>query len=327
MLKQILVTTAVVAIAAVSVQSANARTRQIIVDPLAGNDLLLLNKKGKQPTGAAPVNNFIVAPSGGLPTPPPKGVGGKTPQLLVVQGSGLGTPGAGGKPGKVQPLLLTTSGGGIATPGAGGNGGNPGKVQPFLLTTSGGGIATPNGGGNAGGGNAGGGAPTIVASADPGPVGSGKTAPVIANPSDIATPAGTDNANATPGGVAVAPQPIATPQVTDNSGAPVSPTPPAVTNAASAAAGPMNLYSTLIAHGYGVEILNSHAQGDLVFYVTAPGVANEADLLLIDAKTGNVLERKHVAGYGYAYEAAPAYAPSYAPRYAGGDNCNQYNGY
>jgi hypothetical protein len=326
MLKQILVTTAIVAIAAVSAESASAKTRQILVDPVAGNDLLLLNKKGKKPTGAAPVNNFIVAPGGGTPTPPPKGVGGKTPQLLVVQGSGLGTPG-GSNPGKVKPLLLTTSGGGIATPGGDNGVGNPGKVQPLLLTTSGGGIATPNGGGNGGGGNAGGGAPTKVASADPGPVDGGKAAPVIANPSDIATPAGTDNANAAAGGVTAPPQPIATPQVADNGGAPVSPTPPDASKPAPATGGAMSLYSTLIAHGYGVEVLNADAPGDLIFYVSTPGNANEADLLLIDASTGKVLEWKHVAGYGYAYEQTPAYAPAYAPRYASRDNCNQYNGY
>jgi len=80
MLKQILMTTAVVAIAAVSVQPASAKSRAIVVDEL-------LVKKGQTgiptpPSGVKPVGkptaNFIVAPNGGIPTPPPTGGAGKT---------------------------------------------------------------------------------------------------------------------------------------------------------------------------------------------------------------------------------------------------------
>lgn len=307
MLKQILVTTAVLAIAAVSVQSASAKTRQIVVEPGASDDLLL--KKGKKPNflivktgsgistpqnGANPggpaVANFIVAPNGGIPTPPvpnggPAKTGLKTPELLVAQGSG------------------------IATPNGGGSGGNPGQVQPLLLKTSGG-------------------IPTRVASADPGPVSAGgNPAPVIANPSEIAAPAVGDNAGATPAGLAASPPPIATPQASDNGGAPPSPPPVVVAKPAPVAGGPIDLYSTLIAHGYGVEIMKFDPQGELVLYVTTPGTPAEADILLVDSRDGKLLERKHVAAYTYADDQAPAYAPRYAPRYAAGDNCDQYNGY
>jgi hypothetical protein len=85
----------------------------------------------------------------------------------------------------------------------------------------------------------------------------------------------------------------------------------------------MNLYSVLLAHGYGVVILNSDAYGNLVFYVTTPGYPNEADLLLVDAQYGHVLERKHIAAYTYDYDQNAAYAPYYAPVYAGNDNCER----
>ena len=309
MLKQILVTTAVVAIAALSVQSASAKTRGIVVEQ-GGNDLLL--KKGKKqnlfilktgqgiPTppsggvsgknGGTPVANFIVAPNGGIPTPPPSGgvgkTGGKLPALVVAQGSGIATPNGGGA----------------------GNG-NGGGVQPLLLKTSGG-------------------IPTKVASADPGQFSDGgKAFPVIANPSEITAPAATDNAGVPPPpSVPALPQPIATPQVSDNGAAPASPPPADAGKPAPVTGGPNDLYSTLIAHGYGVEILNGDAYGNLVFYVTTPG-NQEADILLVDATTGKVLERKHVAAYTYADDQAPAYAPSYAPRYASSDNCDHYSGY
>jgi hypothetical protein len=41
-------------------------------------------------------------------------------------------------------------------------------------------------------------------------------------------------------------------------------------NPVPATGGPSNLYSTLIAQGFGVEILNSDPSGNLVFYVTTP---------------------------------------------------------
>jgi hypothetical protein len=89
----------------------------------------------------------------------------------------------------------------------------------------------------------------------------------------------------------------------------------------------MNLYSVLLAHGYGVVILNSDAYGDLVFYVTTPGYPGEADLILVDAQYGQVLERKHIVAYTYEYDQTPDYPARYAPIYAGNDNCDHYAGY
>jgi len=302
MLKQILMTTAVVAIAAVSVQPASAKSRAIVVDELPV-------KKGKTgisnpPSGVKPVGtptaNFIIAPKGGIPTPPPTGAGktgGKVPALLVAQGPGIATPPGGGNPGNVQPLLVQTSGG-IATPNGGGGNGNPGEDQPLLVKTSGG-------------------IPTQVASADPGPVtDGGKAAPAIANPAQINAPAGGDNADAAPVGVPAQPQPIATPQASDNGGAPASPPSAPAANPAPATGGPATLYSTLIAHGFGVEILHSDHTGNLVFYVTTPSDPKAADILLVGARDGKVLERKHIATNGYD-----------TASYAGEDNCEHFGGY
>jgi hypothetical protein len=311
MLKQILLTTAVIAMAAASVQSANAKTRQILIDPAGSNDLLL--KKGKtqnflivkngqgiptpqagvgsaNPNGA-PSANFIVAPTGGIPTPPvsaggPSKTGVKTPELLVAQGAG------------------------IATPTGGASGGNPGQVQPLLVKTSGG-------------------IPTEVASADPGPVSAGgNPAPVIANPANIAATAAADSAAVAPAGAAALPQPAVTPQVSDNGAAPLSPQPLEAAAPAPATGGATGLYATLIAHGFGVEILNFNAHDKLVFYVTTPGNPAEADLLLVDAKYGRVLERKHVAAYADGYDQqTPAYADGYGRNAAGDDGCNHYSDY
>jgi hypothetical protein len=115
----------------------------------------------------------------------------------------------------------------------------------------------------------------------------------------------------------------------DNGGAAASPATADAAPAKSAPAvqTPMNLYSVLLAHGYGVVILNSDAYGDLVFYVTTPGYAGEADLLLVDPQYGRVLERKHIAAYTYDYDQTPDYPARYAPIYAGNDNCDHYAGY
>src|SRR5437016_3198065 len=90
MLKQILATTTVIAIAIVSVQSANAasgKLRQLVVEPAGASADPLLKKKKLQllvaqpsqgiptPTAGAggsdgkKIATFVVAPNGGIPTP------------------------------------------------------------------------------------------------------------------------------------------------------------------------------------------------------------------------------------------------------------------
>jgi hypothetical protein len=94
---------------------------------------------------------------------------------------------------------------------------------------------------------------------------------------------------------------------------------------ALAVANPNDLYTLLTGRGYGVEILKRDQSGNLVFYVTVPSQPNVADLLLVDGTYGKVLERKHIAGYGYDHPAT--YAPSYAASYASEDNCDHAAGY
>ena len=101
--------------------------------------------------------------------------------------------------------------------------------------------------------------------------------------------------------------------------APIAPT------AAPAVQSPSDLYSLLTGRGYGVEILKRDQYGNLVFYVTVPGQSQEADLLLVDGTYGKVLDRKHIAAYGYDHPAS--YAPSYAAAYAGDANCNHAASY
>jgi hypothetical protein len=325
MLKQILATTAVLAIVAVSVQSANAANgqfRQIVVEPAGGSADDLLLKKNKK------VNQLFILKTGqGIPTPPVGAVAGKTggkpvANFIVAPGNGIpsGNGGIGKPAGSSVAQFVVAPGAGIPSGGAGPANGK--SVQPFLLKVSGGGI------------------PTKVASADPGNLGQGAAFPVIANPSELTTPAGTDggasgSAGATPAAVpAAGPQPVdvSGPAVNggDNGGAPASEAPAgaAPANPAPVIQTPANLYSVLIAHGYGVEILQSDASGNLVFYVTTPGNPEEADLLLVDAEYGKVLERKHIAAYAYGYDHAATYAPRYAPAYASNDdNCDHDAGY
>jgi hypothetical protein len=154
---------------------------------------------------------------------------------------------------------------------------------------------------------------------------------VIADPLRITKPVGDDStglgADATPAAdPALEPQPIDTTDPedngVDNGGAAL---PDATPAAKPAIQNPQDLYSVLLAHGYGVDILKNDAQGNLVFYVTAPGNPKEADLLLVDATYGKVKERKHILAYGY--EQPKTYASRYAPAYASEDNCEQDAGY
>src|SRR5206468_12987026 len=105
----------------------------------------------------------------------------------------------------------------------------------------------------------------------------------------------------------------------------VAPVTPAAPASAPVIANPNDLYSLLTGRGYGVEILKRDASGNLVFYVTAPASPKEADLLLVDGTYGKVIERKHIAAYGYARPAPRT--PAYTPAYAGEENCDHTAGY
>jgi hypothetical protein len=332
MLKQILATSALIAITAVSIQSANAATgkfRQLVVEP-AGTpaDLLLKNKK---------TDLFILKTGQGIPTPP-SGVGsgktgGKVANFIVAPSNGIPTPtgNAGtGNPGGKQAELIVAPGGGIRT-GAGAGNGNAGQpLQPLLLKTSGG-IATPIKVADGGG--------------DPVLTGGSKAFPLIVNPpSGIAAsasdPGADTGAPAADAGQLPAALPPADPgpkvPAVDNGQpatggvdtgaaavAPAAPVPPS--SPALAVANPNDLYTLLTGHGYGVEILKRDQSGNLVFYVTIAGQPNEADLLLVDGTYGKVLERNHIAAYDYDHPAT--YAPSYAASYASEDNCDHAAGY
>jgi hypothetical protein len=336
MLKQILATSALIAITAVSIQSANAATgkfRQLVVEP-AGTPADLLLKKTKTATP------FILKTGQGILTPPggedPSKTGGKVANFIVAPGNGIPTPtgNAGtGNPGGKQVELIVAPGGGIPTPigGASAGSGNAGQpLQPLVLKTSGG-IPTP--------------IKVADSGSDPVQTGGSKAFPLIDNSrSDITAPAGNPGADsgaaaadagqlpaalppANPGVQAVAVetgQPAAggidTGAVAVAPAAPAAPSIPAI-----AVANPNDLYTLLTGRGYGVEILKHDQFGNLVFYVTMAGQPNEADLLLVDGTYGKVLEHKRIAAYGYDHPAT--YAPSYAASYASEDNCDHTAGY
>src|SRR5438270_713994 len=127
MLKQILATSALIAIAAVSIQSASAadgnKFRQLVVEPSGtpgGDADLLLKKKVEQRglvrigsglataggsgngNGGAGQAKFIVAPSQGIPTGNGGGAGngngrsGQPAQFIVASGQGIPTGSGGG---------------------------------------------------------------------------------------------------------------------------------------------------------------------------------------------------------------------------------------
>lgn len=323
MLKHILATTAVLAVAAVSVQSANAANgqfRQLVVQPISASSDDALLKKNKK---VKPLFLLKAAPSSGIATPPLGGAsktgGSPVANFIVAPGKGAPTGNAGaGNPGgnPVAEFVVAPGAGHPSQAGSAGGAGGKG-FQPLLLKTSGGGI------------------PTKVASVDPGNPSQGAAFPVIANPLPLTTPVGTDGTDTGAVGVpagGVQPVDASEPAVSggDNGGAPASGSPADAAPATPAPViqTPTSLYSVLIAHGYGVEILKTDAHGNLVFYVTTPGNPQEADLLLVDAQYGKVLERKHIAAYTDGYDHAAAYAPRYAQAYASNyDNCDHYAGY
>ena len=262
---------------------------------------------------------FIVAPSQGIPTQTADAGNGKSngkvAQFIVAPGQGIPTGGGNGngngsgngnaQGGKVAQFIVAP-GQGIPTQAGGGNNGKTENAFPTLVSASGG-IPTPITLADAGG--------------DPGQRAGSKAFPlIVATPTGITTgnpvsDAGAATADVGQGAVATDTGDAAAPAV-----APAAPASPAL-----AVATPNDLYTLLIGHGYGVEMLKRDQSGNLIFYVTIPGQPNEADLLLVDATYGKVLERKHIAGYGYNHP--PAYAPTYAASYASDDNCEHAAGY
>jgi len=311
-LKQILATSACIAILTVSVQSASAagtKFRQLIVEPAGtpSSDLLLKNKKFEP---------LVVKTGQGISTPAGGALGGKTggspgANFIVAQGGGIPTPaGSGGaNNGKIggppAAQFIIAPSGGIPTAGAGG--GNGKAVEPLLLKTSSG-------------------IPTKVATADPGTPAE-IAAPVTPIPPEIAPAIGNGGTGISANGGAVpaidpaaeTPPAIAsTPAVASADAAPGSePSADAVAaKPASAIQNPTDLYALLTGRGYGVQILDHEANGNLVYYVTTPGDTKHADLLLVDGTYGKVIERRHVAASSYD-----------TASYAGEDNCEHFGGY
>jgi len=312
MLKQILATSALIAVVTVAVQPASAadrsKFRQLVVEPTgASADPIVLKKKKIQslvaqsgngiqtPTETADAGNgngggnkgakFIVAPSQGIPTQTADAGngngGGKAVQFIVAPGQGLPTPPDGGNQGKAKKLFPTFAKG------------SDGIVTPVKFADAG---------------------------ADPLPART-KTFPLIASaPEGLSTPADVTAADAQPADPVAPIAPADAGQSADDVQAA-----PVTASAAPAVASPSDLYSVLTGHGYGVQILKRDGHGNLVFYVTAPATPKEADLLLVDGTYGKVIQRKHIAVYGYDHPAP--YTPSYTASYTSEDNCDHTAGY
>lgn len=326
MLKQILATSALIAIVAVSAQPATAagKFRQLVIEPTgASADPVLLKKKfptlvaqpanGIQtPAATADAGNgngggnkakFIVAPSQGIPT--------------QTADAGSGNGGGNGNGGGKAVQFIVAPGQGLPTPPDGGNQGKAKKLFPTFAKASDG-IATP--------------VKFAEASADPIRTDSSKAFPLIATapaglttPADVAADTGTPPAADTTPAAPIAAANDGQPASEAAKDAPVIASVAPATGPALVVANPNDLYSLLTGRGYGVEILKRDGHGNLVFYVTAPATPEEADLLLVDGTYGKVIERKHVAAYGYDH-AAP-YTPSYTASYASEDNCDHTAGY
>jgi len=329
MLKQILATSALIAIVAVSAQPATAasKLRQLVIEPTgASADPVLLKKKfptlDAQPAGGivtaagtADAGNgngngggnkgakFIVAPSQGIPT--------------QTADAGTGNGGGNGNGGGKAVQFIVAPGQGLPTPPDGGNQGKAKKLFPTFAKASDG-IATP--------------VKFAEANADPVKTDGNKAFPLIATaPAGLTTPADVAADTGTPPAVDTTPAaPIAAaddgqPATDLAQAAPVIASVAPTTTPALIVANPNDLYSLLTGRGYGVEILKRDGHGNLVFYVTAPATPQEADVLLVDGTYGKVIERKHVAAYGYDHSAP--YPPSHTASYASDDNCDHTAGY
>jgi hypothetical protein len=282
-----------------------SKFRQLLVEPTgASADPIVLKKKKIQ---------SLVAQSGnGIQTPAETADagngGGKKgakfivapSQVIPTQTADAGNDNGGGK--AVQ--FIVAPGQGLPTPVDTGSKGKPKKIFPTLAKASGG-IATP--------------VKFADAGADPIQPARTKTFPLIANaPEGVSAPADVT-------AVAQPAEPVAPVASVDSDQSPVDVQAAPVTAAAPAVAGPNDLYTVLTGHGYGVQILKRDGHGNLVFYVTAPASPKEADLLLVDGTYGKVIERKHIAAYGYDHFAP--YTPSYTASYASEDNCDHTAGY
>jgi len=329
MLKPILATSALIAIAAVIAQPSSAadrgKFRQLVVEAPGSPTDAVAQKKKKFPALVVEAGKGIQTPTDTADARNRKSDGNKGAKFIVAPGGGIPTPGdtsdaGNGKAGDKVAQFVVAPGGGIPTPADTGGKGKPKKVSPTFAKAPVG-IATP--------------VEVADIGADPAPTGGRKTFPLIAGapaglPTPTADPAGAAGAATIDSDALSAVDKELAAAIARASGeagrvgdeekaAPViASLPPAIGN-------PNDLYKLLTGHGYGVEVLKHDAQGNLVFYVTKPGNAKEADLLLVDATYGKVIERKHIAAYGY--ERPAPHAPRYSADSSGDDNCEPTAGY
>jgi hypothetical protein len=325
MLKQILATSALIAIVAVSTQSASAagKLRQLVVEPAGASADPIILKTKKFPTLVAQPGSGIQTPAQTADAGNGNGGGNKAAKFIVAPGQGIPsqTADAGnGNGGGKAAQFVVAPGPGLPTPPDGGNQGNAKQLFPTAGKASGG-IATP--------------VKFAEAGSDPIQTGGNKAFPLIASaPEGLTTPADVTADAGNPASPAVDAQPAApiAPIASGDAGQPAdaaqaAPITASATPAAPAVDNPKDLYSLLTGRGYGVEVLKRDAYGNLVFYVSVPGNTQEADLLLVDGTYGKVLKRQHVAAYSHSYERPAPYTPSYVASYAGEENCDYTAGY
>ena len=272
MLKQIVATSALMAIVAVSAETASAadttKFRQLVIEP-AGAPAAVANVDAKKR------QRLLLLPSEGAPTATADAGNGAAGHFVVAPSEGLLTPTDGGNKAKAKqafPTLVKASDG-IAT--------------PVKFTDAGAGRTQ----------TAGSKAFPLIASAPQG----------LTTLADITADADNSIVDAAPAvetKAAIPAEPVAT--VADEQAAPITAAPAPV----AAIAHPKDLYTLLTGRGYGVEILKRDAHGNMVFYVTIPGNTKEADLLVVDNTYTKVLQRKHVTAYDYDRPAK--YASAYA---------------
>jgi len=280
MLKQIVATSALMAIVAVSAETASAadatKFRQLVIEPAgAPADVANLDANKRQ-------------------------------RLLLLPSEGAATTDVANRE---AAKFVVASGEGRLTPTDGGNKAKAKQAFPTLVKASDG-IATP--------------VKFTDAGADRTQTKSGNPFPLIASapqgliiPADITADADNsivDGAPAVETKAVIPAEPIAT--VAEEE-APVTAAPAPVAEVAHAT----DLYTLLTGRGYGVDILKRDASGNMVFYVTIPGNTKEADLLVVDSTYTKIIQRKHIAAYGYERPA------QYTSAYAGEDNCDRTAGY
>jgi len=259
MLKQIVATSALMAILAVSAETASAadttKFRQLVIEP-AGAPAAVANVDAKKR------QRLLLLPSEGAPTATADAGNGEAAHFVVTPSKGLLTPTDGGNKAKAKQVFPTfaKASDGIATPvkftDAGADQTAGGKAFP-LIASAPQGLTTPA---------------DVTADADDS---------IVEGAAAVATKA------------AIPAEPVAT--VADEQAAPITAAPAPV----AAIAHPKDLYTLLTSRGYGVDILKRDAHGNMVFYVTIPGNPQEADLLVVDSTYTKVIQRKHIAAYGH----------------------------